>query len=79
MINAQLEGIESLLGNLRGELLALDASPTALAAESGLVGLKQRISYFRHSLDEVRRSVERLPSGPSGDLTEPLPERMPTR
>jgi hypothetical protein len=76
MINAQLEGIESLLGNLRGELLALDASPTALAAESGLVGLKQRISYFRQSLDEVRRSVDRLPGG---DLTEPLPERIPTR
>ncbi|MDQ3860155.1 MAG: hypothetical protein M3266_01070, partial [Actinomycetota bacterium] len=34
MINAQLEGIESLLGNLRGELLALDASPTALSPES---------------------------------------------
>src|SRR5215208_7408364 len=33
MINAQLEGIESLLGNLRGELLALDTSPTALAVE----------------------------------------------
>jgi hypothetical protein len=67
MINAQLEGIESLLGNLRGELLALDASPTALVAESGLVGLKRRISYFRRSLDEVKRSVDRLP------------ERMPAR
>lgn len=66
-INAQLEGIESLLGNLRGELLALDASPTALTAESGLVGLKQRISYFRQSLDEVKQSVDRLP------------ERMPAR
>jgi hypothetical protein len=79
MINAQLEGIESLLGNLRGELLALDASPTALAAESGLVGLKQRIYYFRRSLDEVRRSVDRLPDGPSDDLSKPLPEGMPTR
>ncbi len=79
MINAQLEGIESLLGNLRGELLALDASPTALAAESGLVGLKQRIYYFRRSLDEVRRSVDRLPSDPSDDLTRSLPEGMPTR
>jgi hypothetical protein len=62
MINAQLEGIESLLGNLRGELLALDASPTALAAESGLMVLKQRISYFRQSLDEVKRSVDHLPA-----------------
>ena len=61
MINAQLEGIESLLGNLRGELLALDASPTAFSPESGLVGLKQRISYFRRSLDEVKRSVDHLP------------------
>ena len=75
MINAQLEGIESLLGNLRGELLALDASPTALSPESGLVGLKQRVAYFRRSLDEVKRSVDRLPD----EITEPLPERMPAR
>ena len=79
MINAQLEGIESLLSNLRGELLALDASPTALATESGLVGLKQRVAYFRRSLDEVKRNVDSLPSGPSDGLTEPLPERMPAR
>ena len=75
MINAQLEGIESLLGNLRGELLALDASPTA--AESGLLELKQRISYFRQSLDEVKRSVDRLPGGLSDDLT--FPERITAR
>lgn len=75
MINAQLEGIESLLGNLRGELLALDASPTALSPESGLVGLKQRVAYFRRSLDEVKRSVDRLPD----EITESLPERIPTR
>jgi chromosome segregation ATPase len=75
MINAQLEGIESLLGNLRGELLALDASPTT--AKSGLVELKQRISYFRQSLDEVKRSVDRLPGGPSDDLA--LPERITAR
>jgi hypothetical protein len=79
MINAQLEGIESLLGNLRGELLALDASPTALAAQPRLVGLKRRISYFRRSLDEVKRSVDHLPNGPSDGLTQPLPERMPAR
>ena len=75
MINAQLEGIESLLGNLRGELLALDASPTTLSPESGLVGLKQRVAYFRRSLDEVKRSVDRLPD----EITEPLPERVPAR
>ena len=84
MINAQLEGIESLLGNLRGELLALDASPGALSPESGLVGLKQRVAYFRRSLDEVQRSVNRLPGGlpPDGSsdgLTEPFTERMPVR
>jgi hypothetical protein len=84
MINAQLEGIESLLGNLRGELLALDASPGALSPESGLVGLKQRVAYFRRSLDEVQRSVNRLPGGlpPDGQsdgFTESLPERMPVR
>src|SRR5215218_8945791 len=75
MINAQLEGIESLLGNLRGELLALDASPTALTAESRLVGLKQRVAYFRRSLDEVKRSVDHLPDGSSNGLAKPLPTR----
>jgi len=79
MINAQLEGIESLLGNLRGELLALDASPTAISPESRLVGLKQRVAYFRRSLDEVRKSVDRLPGGPTDEFTEPMPERMPAR
>src|SRR5215210_5036688 len=79
MINAQLEGIESLLGNLRGELLALDASPAAISPESKLVGLKQRVAYFRRSLDEVKRSVDRLPDDPSGALTETLPERMSAR
>jgi len=79
MINAQLEGIESLLGNLRGELLALDTSPTALAMEPRLVSLKRRISYFRRSLDEVKRSVDRLPNGPSDGLTQPLPERTLAR
>ena len=58
-----------------GEILALDASPTA--AESGLLELKQRISYFRQSLDEVKRSVDRLPGGLSDDLT--LPERITAR
>ena len=79
MINAQLEGIESLLGNLRGELLALDASPAALSQESALVGLKQRVAYFRRSLDEVKRSVDRLPGGPADEFTQPLPERMSAR
>jgi ubiquinone biosynthesis protein UbiJ len=79
LINAQLEGIESLLGNLRGELLALDASPAAISPESRLVGLKQRVAYFLRSLDEVKRSVDRLPGDPSDALTETLPERMSAR
>jgi hypothetical protein len=79
LINAQLEGVESLLGNLRGELLALDASPAAVSPESRLVGLKQRVAYFRRSLDEVKRSVDRLPGDPSDAFAETLPERMSAR
>ena len=69
MINAQLEGAESLLGNLRGELLALDTNLSPGSLESGLVHLKERVSYFRRGLDEVTRSVETLPA------TERLPAR----
>lgn len=61
MINAQLEGAESLLGGLRGELLALDTSLTPGSLESGLVHLKERVAYFRRGLDEVTRSVDTLP------------------
>ena len=69
MINAQLEGAESLLSNLRGELLALDTSLSPGSLESSLVHLKTRVAYFRRSLDEVTRSVETLPA----------PERLPVR
>lgn len=69
MINAQLEGAESLLGNLRGELLALDTNLSPGSLESGLVHLKERVAYFRRGLDEVTRSVETLPRT----------ERLPTR
>jgi hypothetical protein len=69
MINAQLEGAESLLSNLRGELLALDTSLSPGSLESGLVHLRTRVAYFRRSLDEVTRSVETLPQA----------ERMPAR
>jgi hypothetical protein len=79
LINAQLEGVESLLGNLRGELLALDASPAAISPESKLVGLKQRVAYFRQSLDEVKRNVDRLPSDSSDAFADTLPERMSAR
>jgi uncharacterized membrane protein len=69
MINAQLEGAESLLGNLRGELLALDTNLSPGSLEPGLVHLKERVAYFRRSLDEVTRSVETLPT------TQRLPAR----
>jgi hypothetical protein len=69
MINAQLEGAESLLGNLRGELLALDTNLSPGSLESGLVHLKERVAYFRRGLDEVTRSVETLPQA----------ERLPVR
>ncbi len=69
MINAQLESAESLLGNLRGELLALDDSLVSGALGPGLAQLKERISYFRRGLDEVTRHVETLPAT----------ERMPAR
>jgi hypothetical protein len=69
MVNAQLEGAESLLSNLRGELLALDTNLSPGSLESGLVHLRTRVAYFRQSLDEVTRSVETLPRA----------ERLPAR
>lgn len=60
MINAQLEGVESLLGNLRSELLALDTSLAPRSLESGLAHLKERVAYFRRSMDEVARNVDYL-------------------
>jgi hypothetical protein len=69
MINAQLESAESLLGNLRAELLALDDNLVSGAQDPGLAHLKERIAYFRHGLDEVTRRVETLPAT----------ERMPAR
>ncbi len=70
-INAQLEGIESMLGNLRGDLLSLDPSLSPYALESGLVGIKERVAYFRRSLDEVTRGLE-------DGTTEEFPERRLT-
>jgi hypothetical protein len=62
MINAQLESAESLLGNLRAELLALDDNLISGPQDPGLARLKERIAYFRHGLDEVTRHVETLPA-----------------
>lgn len=71
VINAQLEGAESLLANLRGELLALDPNLSPSALESGLVHLKERVAYFRRGLDEVTRAVDPLEE----TLTRELPIR----
>jgi hypothetical protein len=69
MINAQLEGAESLLSNLRGELLALDTGLSPGSLEPSLVHLKERVAFFRRSVDEVTRRVESLPRA----------ERLPAR
>ena len=68
IINAQLEDAESLLSNLRGELLAIDASLSPGSLEPGLAHLKSRVAYFRQSMDEVTRSMEALPAGTKGRL-----------
>lgn len=62
MINAQLESAESLLGNLRGELLAVDNRLSSGPLDPRLRQLKERVAYFRRGLDEVTRSVESLPA-----------------
>ena len=60
-INAQLEGVESLLGNLRGELLAIDSGTASGSLEPGLLRLREQVAYYRRGLDEVKRSIDRLP------------------
>jgi hypothetical protein len=80
LINAQLEGIESLLSNLRGELLAVDPSITSPALESRLVSTKDRVAYFRRSLEELNRSTERLTLGsPEVLASELTTRRLPGR
>jgi hypothetical protein len=55
LINARLEGVESLLGNLRADLLALDSDPGERYADSNrLVAIKERVAYYRRGLDELR-------------------------
>ena len=71
VINAQLEGVESLLGNLRGELLSIDNGLSPRSVEPGLAQLRERISYFRRSLDEVTQTVDHLPT----TVTEELPTK----
>jgi hypothetical protein len=61
-MRAPFESAESLLGNLRAELLALDDGLILGPQDPGLARLKERIAYFRHGLDEVTRRVETLPA-----------------
>jgi hypothetical protein len=80
LINAQLEGIESLLGNLRGELLAVDPSTSPLTLEPKLVHLKDRVAYYRRSLEEVNRNTERLVAdSPDVLASERTVRRLPGR
>ena len=78
MINAHLEDTESLLSSLRGGLLALDTSPSPGSLEPGLMHLKERVSYVRRSMDEMRRSVEALPVATEERLSAP-DERQASR
>jgi hypothetical protein len=80
LINAQLEGIESLLANLRGELLSVDPSIPPLALESKLVSLKDSVAYFRRGLEEVNRSTEQLAAdSPEVLASERTVRRLPGR
>jgi hypothetical protein len=62
MIKVQLEAKVSLLSNLRGDLLALDTSPSPGSLEPCFAHLKERVSYVRRSMDKVRRSEENQPA-----------------
>lgn len=60
-INAQLEGVEGLLGNLRADLLALDADPGGrFSGSAQLVDIKERVAYFKRGLEEVSRRSSAL-------------------
>lgn len=61
LVNAQLEGAESLLGSLRGDLLTLDAGMTPYALDSGLARLKERVALFKKSFDDVSYAVDAIP------------------
>lgn len=80
LINAQLEGAESLLGSLRGDLLTLDSSLSPLAFDSELARLKERVRAFKRSLDEVAYTVEAMPRATiSEPMTEPTTDHPRTR
>ncbi len=71
LVNAQLEGAESLLGSLRGDLLTLDAGMSPYALDSGLMRLKERVAMFKKSFDEVSYAVDAIP--------DPATEQVPLR
>ncbi|AHY45379.1 Hypothetical Protein RradSPS_0096 [Rubrobacter radiotolerans] len=85
LINAQLESAESLLSNLRGDLLTLDGGLSPALAGSGLARLKERVSLFKRSLDEVRYALRDVPyldeeTDPTGKRHSQQPtEELPTR
>lgn len=58
LINAQLEHAESLLASLRGDLLTLDMNRSPGVSGSDLARLKERVSLFKRSLDEVAFAVD---------------------
>ena len=79
-INAQLESAESLLSNLRGELLSVDAGIAggSLGARR-LEYLREQVSRFRRSLGEVSRSVDDPLEGNPSATTRKLTEQVTVR
>jgi hypothetical protein len=69
LVNAQLEGAESLLGSLRGDLLTLDAGMTPYALDSGLARLKERVALFKKSFDDVSYAVDAIPDPAAEQVT----------
>jgi hypothetical protein len=80
-INAQIEGVEGLLGNLRADLLALDADPGArYSGPAQLAGIKERVAYFKRGLEEVsQRSLRDEPLAGEASLDDPLTGSLPAR
>lgn len=80
-INAQLESAESLLSNLRGEMLSVDSGliPGSPGDNGRLERLREQVSRFRSSLNEVSRSVDDLPAGNPSATTRKLTEQVTIR
>lgn len=78
LINAQLESAESLLANLRGDFLTLDTSLSSGMAGTGLARLRERVSLFKRSLDEVRQTLAGMPDPDTMHRQRPT-EELPAR